>query len=1115
MSLKKKVVWLPYDMDTAIGINNDGELVFDYQLEDIDHQQGGEPIFNGQDSVIWKNIRAAFSNELQTMYRNLRSTGALSYAKVEQMFEEHQGKWAEAIYNEDAQFKYILPFINDNANYLYMLLGSKAEQRKWWLYNRFRYIDSKYIAGDARTDTIFLRPYAVDDITITPYADIYATVAWDATITQERASRGSSVTLECPYQSMNGNIVIVYSSSQLASIGDLSGLKVGQIDISNATRLQSLKVGDSDPSYSNSNLYSITFGSNVLMQTIDLRNCTGLGDTTMQGHTQTTVDISGCSIIENAYFDGTKITGITLPNGGVLKKLHLPATISNLTILNQGAITEFVMPSYDNVSTLRLENVSSAIDSKTILNTIANNPNVVNPRIRIMGFAWEAEDAEEISEIFDELDNMRGLDQNGNNLDNCRESVSGTIHAPSLTGDDLADFNARYPHITVTATNLLTYLTYKTWDGSSTVSTVECLNGVPQSASPTIPSRADSADGHYSYTAVGWNTSMDATTNDSSCITNVTTNRTVYAAYTPIVKTYTVLWKNSNGTTLETDNNVAWGTVPTYNGATPVDPSGQGSPFVTWTPTIVAITGNTTYTATYKPVWTVTFKSQDGATTLQTKQVIDGNTASYTGTTPTNPDQTTFLGWSNSMNSSNADAVLTNIQANKTVYAAFESLVEDIEITDTWDQIIANIDNGTYSTAYKLGNYKPLDLGSTYGTVNMQIVAFDSDVATAGGTAPITFVAKELLLQKSMMNYNAPSNAWVDNNTLRPLLNNTILPLIPSNIRNRMVVVNKTCYDYSQSTNVSVEKLWIPSFREMCGSGGAREDSGVIYDTIFKNDSDKIKIITGETSATAYWLRTGDKNSSFKSVAIKSNGDYNWYYPGDTKGICIGFCLGYSYPTPTITDTWSEIFAAESDGTYSTKYSVGDTAVAVIDNRPYLMQIVAMDSDVRADGDTTINNGKAKISWLMKDLLSATYQKMNDTSTNTNGWAATLMRSWLRDTILPTIDSTIRSNIVEVNKTYYDKTSSSTKTQVDTVWIPSAKEMTGGTSYYESSGVDYTELFSSNTARIKKIDGIAASYWLRTAYSNNVFRFRNIHTNGDIDSNNADNRYGVCIGFCT
>ena len=156
MSLKKKVVWLPYDMDTAIGINNEGELVFDYQLEDIDHQQGGANIFNGQDSVIWKNIRACFSDELKAMYRSLRSSGALSYQKVEQMFEEHQGAWSEAIFNEDARFKYIDPFVINNQDYLGMLLGSKTEQRKWWLYNRFRYIDSKYIAGDAMTDSSYI-----------------------------------------------------------------------------------------------------------------------------------------------------------------------------------------------------------------------------------------------------------------------------------------------------------------------------------------------------------------------------------------------------------------------------------------------------------------------------------------------------------------------------------------------------------------------------------------------------------------------------------------------------------------------------------------------------------------------------------------------------------------------------------------------------------------------------------------------------------------------------------------------------------------------------------------------------------------------------------------------
>ena len=249
--MKKKVVWLPYDMDTAIGINNDGQLVFSYRLEDIDWQAGGEPVYNGQRSVIWQNIRAAFADELKAMYFNLRSSGALSYEKVEQMFEEHQNKWSEAIFNEDSYFKYIEPFMQNNENYLYMLQGSKAEQRKWWLYNRFRYIDSKYVAGDARNDSIFLRPYAAADITVIPYADIYATVAWDATITQERAARGVAVTLHCPYSTMSGNIVNIYSASQLASIGDLSSLKVGQVNIAKATRLQALKIGDASNSYSN------------------------------------------------------------------------------------------------------------------------------------------------------------------------------------------------------------------------------------------------------------------------------------------------------------------------------------------------------------------------------------------------------------------------------------------------------------------------------------------------------------------------------------------------------------------------------------------------------------------------------------------------------------------------------------------------------------------------------------------------------------------------------------------------------------------------------------------------------------------------------------------------
>lgn len=531
----------------------------------------------------------AFSSELQTMYQTLRSSGALSYEKVEQMFEEHQSKWSEAIFNEDARFKYIEPFVQSNANYLYMLLGSKAEQRKWWLYNRFRYIDSKYIAGQSREDSIFLRPYAADDITVTPYADIYATVAWDATITQERAQRNTPVTLECPYSSMNGNIVNVFNASQLASIGDVSGLKLGQVDISKATRLQNLKVGDSGLSYSNSNLYSMTFGSNVLLQTVDVRNCVGFGDTSIQGHTQTTVDLSGCSILENVYFGGTKIQGISLPNGGVLKTLQLPETITNLTVLNQSAITSFSIEGsdYSNISTLRIENCSSAIPVLDILEDMPTGSHV-----RIIGFTKAVSSTDDVEDFFDFLDSMYGIDEQGNPTTD-HPVMSGTITGlGSITGDWLAEMHDRYPDITIEFQSLTSYLYY--YNGSTLYYTETITDGGNGTYNGT-PSKT--ADAQYTYTFAGWSKLNDNTV-DEDARKHVTYNRSVYACYTPVVKTFTVYFYNGS-TLLQTVQNVPYGGTAEYTGEVPISPIDAGMPFDSWIPSNENITATTSCYAQY------------------------------------------------------------------------------------------------------------------------------------------------------------------------------------------------------------------------------------------------------------------------------------------------------------------------------------------------------------------------------------------------------------------------------------------------------------------------------------------------------------------------------------
>ena len=362
-------------MDTAIGINNEGKLAFDYSLEDTDMLSETAGVYNGYKTVMWNNVRDAFPKELAAMYVSLRAAGTISYEVVEKRFEDHQNPWSENIFNEDAYFKYIEPLITTGEDNLKMCLGSKSSQRKWWLYNRFRYIDSKYNAGYARTSYIQARVYQKSNLTITPYADIYAAAAFDENIVKERATRNVAITVASPTTwdpSGSDAVLRIYSADQLKSLGDLSPFYVGEISFAAAIKLQDIKLGDARSSYKNYNLESLTLGNNVLLRSIDVRNCPNL---------RQAVDLSGCTNIERIYFDGTSVAGVTLPNGGIINTLHLPGTVTSLIILNQSKITDFVLPSYSQITTLWIEN--SSIDELPILLGIPDNS-----RVRLTNVSW-------------------------------------------------------------------------------------------------------------------------------------------------------------------------------------------------------------------------------------------------------------------------------------------------------------------------------------------------------------------------------------------------------------------------------------------------------------------------------------------------------------------------------------------------------------------------------------------------------------------------------------------------------------------------------------------------------------------------------------------------------
>ena len=105
-------------------------------------------------------------------------------------------------------------------------------------------------------------------------------------------------------------------------------------------------------------------------------------------------------------------------------------------------------------------------------------------------------------------------------------------------------------------------------------------------AEPTKQSTADTV-----YTFTGWTPDIAPVTGDA----------TYTAVFTASPRTYTVTWKNDDGTVLETDENVAYGTTPEYNGATPTKENDDqySYTFDHWTPEIAPVTGDAAYTAVF------------------------------------------------------------------------------------------------------------------------------------------------------------------------------------------------------------------------------------------------------------------------------------------------------------------------------------------------------------------------------------------------------------------------------------------------------------------------------------------------------------------------------------
>lgn len=567
--------WQPwfYDNESCFGVNDEGTNTFNYYHEDID-KLNGVNVYNGQDSALWVNFRQAFADDIKVLYQNLRNSKKLTYDTVIDYFINNgSNKWSISVYNEDAMHKYISMLINGNdVNNLSLVKGSDEERFKYFIKNRLSYCDSKWYSADYANDCISLRIYTPDsylsikpnaNIKVTPYSNMYAGVRYkeNGTLCQVRATKNNQITFLAPNETFNNTEAIIYGASELSSIGDLAPLYCGSVNVSKAARLISLKVGDKSSGYTNPYLRELKFGNNRLLQTIDVRNCPNLSEPLI---------LKDCPNILEVYADGSGITGVELPSSGYLKTLQLPATVTNLTVRNQKHIETFSMPSYENISTLWIEDcVNVPVD--TIVKSV---PNI--SRIRLINVDLTFAN----SEIIEHFMECGGIDENGNNTE--KSIITGTAHFTTIPQTILDKIAVYYPDLSVTYDSLFNEytVTFYDEDGTTVLDTQRVIEGrsaVDPVSSGRIPKPTKQGNAQYSYPFNGW----------SGSYTNVYTNRTVKATYKQTINSYTVRF--INGETVMQTLTIQYGKGAIYSGEIPT--SGNDI-FCGWLPSVTNIQGD-------------------------------------------------------------------------------------------------------------------------------------------------------------------------------------------------------------------------------------------------------------------------------------------------------------------------------------------------------------------------------------------------------------------------------------------------------------------------------------------------------------------------------------------
>lgn len=452
-----------YDCDTILGVRNDGRLKYNWDVDEntIDTELSTPEktvyAFAGHDSVLWKNLREQFPNELKVAYVRIRSK--LTNDNIFQMFDKEQSeKFCERIYNLDAINKYVVPktigievnkdgvVSNVKYSYLEAMQGSRMAHRHWFVTNRLGLFDAWGSTGQYTATDISFKGNSAAGATVRAVAarEFYFEFRREGeTMTHDKVTKDQEWSYTYNQVANIGTIFHLFGGTwmkklDLSDWGGFTDMNIPVLPI-----LEDLILGNSNKTYA---LTELVIGVKLpMLQTLDIINYTNLPS----------LDLSGCTRLLKVNATGcTAMATMTFAQGVPLNSLHLPSNYQTLTLRSLPNITREGI-TFDNlrsITGLWVENCAG-LDGFALFKELFALSNRSIKYVRLTDLVLEG-DGSDLKAWYDA--ELGGFDAQGNTINN-RCKIGGYYQLTTYLDDDtfakyverFDELNIRQPQYTI------------------------------------------------------------------------------------------------------------------------------------------------------------------------------------------------------------------------------------------------------------------------------------------------------------------------------------------------------------------------------------------------------------------------------------------------------------------------------------------------------------------------------------------------------------------------------------------------------------------------------------------------------------------------------------------